>query len=463
MKDSERYIPTLDGWRAIAVLGVIAFHMRGIVHAHWPDSLFSYAVGYGRFGVDLFFGISGYLITSRLVSEHAKTGTIGVRAFYVRRAFRILPPLFLFLAFLGALALARVWRPNADEWLSCLLFFRNYRGGHAMTEHLWSLSVEEHFYLVWPVLFVLASRVRRGGAIIVAIAIGVAVWRALVVNGAVTIDVPGTPWFRTDLRFDALAWGAAIAWAQRTARGRELVVRALGWPAWIAALGVFGVCAFIARIDVLGTLLALCAPVLIVATATHPRWWPSRALDLAALRWIGRLSFSLYLFQQAFVAVRLAIPWSQVWVVPAACLSYYAVEKPMIDLGRRVLRSSTARPSRGRLAIAAAFAAGSIALAIAGWPRDPVLHGARVAVYSDSELCGQRRVLGVGRHDLTRYANANDVVSSIRVGTDVRARLCDDVADGEPGGECIDLEPGTVKMELGGMNDRVSFVEVSPK
>ena len=166
-----RRIPTLDGWRAIAIAAVAIHHIgRGFYTSE--DAYASSITRYGAFGVDIFFGLSGLLITKLLLDEwrgsssnssgtagrDSKNSSFDLRGFYVRRAFRILPP---YLAYLLVCTVAGLWR-SPWEAAGCLLFFRNYVPDHLVgdaTQHLWSLAVEEHFYLLWPgLLFLLKPR-----------------------------------------------------------------------------------------------------------------------------------------------------------------------------------------------------------------------------------------------------------------------------------------------------------------
>jgi hypothetical protein len=298
--------------------------------------------------------------------------------------------------------------------------------------------------------------VRRGAWIVAALALGVAAWRELVLRGIAQPPIPGPREFRTDLRFDALLWGAAIALALRSDRARALATKLLSWPVWMAACVTF-VGASLVPFRGAVPMLAVSAPILVVATALHPQWIASRALEAAPVRWIGRLSYSLYLFQQAFVAAPIPIPHAQWLVLPVACLSYYAVEKPMIRAGRALLAG---RPAPARWALA--FAVPTIAFVVwVGWPRDLVVHGPRAIIYADTQLLGRRRELALGDYDLSSSrVFENDTVSSLQVGTGASVRMCDDVANGIPGGKCVELPPGSVVMDVGEFNDRASFVEV---
>src|SRR4051812_354276 len=158
------YIPTLDGWRAIAILGVMASHAgHSYSEAYGRESFFD-RIAAGTHGVNLFFAISGLLITSRLLEEWDNTGSVSLRRFYTRRAFRILPPALLYLACVALLGVFGFLPMVREEFLAATLFFRNYlpvilgpNGAGFFTSHYWSLGVEEHFYLFWPALLLVAG------------------------------------------------------------------------------------------------------------------------------------------------------------------------------------------------------------------------------------------------------------------------------------------------------------------
>jgi len=153
------YLPTLDGWRAFAVLAVIFSHgvLSASVSAHLPHWAFRAINGSGTKGVQLFFAISGFLITSRLIEEWNCFGRISLKRFYVRRVCRILPPAMTYLLVIAILGLANILLIQWSCWLSAVCFFRNYMppGIGVFDDHYWSLSVEEQFYLIWPALLVL--------------------------------------------------------------------------------------------------------------------------------------------------------------------------------------------------------------------------------------------------------------------------------------------------------------------
>ena len=210
-------IHTLDGWRAVAILLVIAGH--GAHFGQYKDQLWANLWG---LGVDIFFVLSGYIITLKFIQEKEKSSTINLSSFYIRRAFRILP---LVCAYLGTLCVVSLFVNLLDfhssEVFGSLFFFRNYqlaatqRGFY--TTHFWSLSIEEHFYLVWPALFLWLGN-RRSLWFAGIGACTCAAWRLYDCthpDSWIGRYLPGPDSFyrqiRTDARFDGLLLGCALA------------------------------------------------------------------------------------------------------------------------------------------------------------------------------------------------------------------------------------------------------------
>ena len=345
-----RRIPTLDGWRAIAIAAVALHHIgRGFYLSE--DAYASDITRFGAFGVDIFFGLSGLLITNLLLDEWRHHDSFDLPGFYVRRAFRILPP---YLTYLLACTVAGLWR-TPWEAAGCLLFFRNYVPDQLVgdsTQHLWSLAVEEHFYLLWPgLLFLLKPRRGRTAAFLLACAFGV--WR-MVESQLAAPTLPAIPsHFRTDLRLDALLWGCLFAFLLNDPVQREKIAAQLRWPVWLAVACVFVAC--IAFYSPLSSMwLACLIPILLVGTATHPTWLFSRFLDWAPVAWLGRISYSLYLWQQLFLVAGWQHPayaWTR-WpldlfaCLATAAISYYCVEKPLIRIGRGLAERLSKRAAK---------------------------------------------------------------------------------------------------------------------
>jgi len=344
------YLPTLDGWRAIAISLVLTDHafnsyLCGVNNTQWCNALMV-----GQTGVNLFFGISGFLITSRLLRERDLTGTVSLRAFYVRRAFRILPAALVYLAFVTVLALFGLLLLSTRELYGSLFFYRNYLGPQAgfYTNHFWSLSVEEHFYILWPSLLVALCLFvpRRAAAYTLGLALAIAAWRqvAIVLSVASTGTLNRNFNTRTDVRLDALLLGASAALALWSSPRLRRFVESVGLGWWCCLVVVY-VCVaghFGLRPTVWEGALV---PMLLVWTVSHPSSVVGRALELPALRWIGRVSYSLYLWQQFFFppwTIAAPWPWLQRWplaipgALACAAASYYLIERPMTRVGHRL-------------------------------------------------------------------------------------------------------------------------------
>ena len=358
------YLPTLDGWRALAIFGVIANHISlSYFYPHGPypnDQALRVSMLLGAKGVEIFFAISGFLICSRLLQEQRQYGQISLRAFYIRRFFRILPPYIFYLAALGWVASKGLIVIDEYEWVGCLLFIRNYFidpkavGTMWYTAHCWSLSVEEHFYLFWPLLLVLCgiSRARR---VVVPIALLIASWRCLDQHFNLVHVSHITR--RTDTCLDGLLWGCWAALLLEMPACKEWITRRLTTPVWLAifATWLLVIC-YEPPLSALGE--AFLTPWLLVGTVLHPTTSVSRLLESSLMRWIGRLSYSLYLWQQLFLMGSVherrpfalgalqELPLNLVGVFAMAMASYYLIERPMIGLGQRVASGYLAMPAR---------------------------------------------------------------------------------------------------------------------
>jgi peptidoglycan/LPS O-acetylase OafA/YrhL len=340
------YIPTLDGWRAIAVAMVIVYH------GMWesvPESLHELKLGF--LGVDIFFALSGFLICSRLLQERRQEGRISLKSFYIRRAFRILPPAYAYLLALGVLTGLGWLVVHPSEFAGCLLLCRNYypigdAGRNWYTVHFWSLAVEEHFYLFFPALLAWYGRdIRRALHAVIVLAVAVALLRSL--DGIILRWADGRlpagafHWTRTHVRLDALLWGCCAALLVERFRG---LLAPWCTPSLSFSLLTLAVLSFWLPLGLMWRSLVL--PWMVVGTALHPSGWAGRFLELAPLRWVGRISYSLYLWQQLFcigglqgvawLGVLQTWPWNLMPLVVCASASYYLIERPSIRIGHRL-------------------------------------------------------------------------------------------------------------------------------
>jgi peptidoglycan/LPS O-acetylase OafA/YrhL len=315
-----RRIPTLDGWRCIAILLVIGHH---IATSYGNESALAW---HGVIGVDVFFAISGLLITSQLLVD----GHLG--RFYIRRAFRILPPAVLYLAAAGLLGLA-----SRPEILHCLLIVRNYIGaGTGFTAHFWSLSLEEQFYLVWPLLLLLSGK--RGQAVALAGIAAVCVWRYY------AWWYIGLSYMHTDQRCDGLLWGCVAAYCLR--EGKLKIGR-------LPAVAALTAGAFLWSVPLFFPLTPMLLAVGVLGTVQQPEWGFSRFLESKALVWVGQRSYGIYLWQQLFLFAPWRIPMvarlALVFLVPAILYRYF--ETPLRLWGRRLAQQvgKSNRPATGSL------------------------------------------------------------------------------------------------------------------
>ena len=327
------YLPGLDGMRALAVAAVMVYHAN-------PDWLPG-----GYLGVEVFFVISGYLITLLLISEKERTSTVDMKQFWFRRARRLLPALFTMLIALT------IWTSLFDrsalgklrgDVIAALLYVSNWyqiwtgAGYTAANEfaplrHLWSLAVEEQFYVVWPlVMFALlrggSRRIADISRWLVLAALGITIVTALVYTSGpigtpeVTPDAYWSVFGREISKFDwsylgtfsraaGLLLGAAFAMVWRPVavmrgplrtKGRLLdlvgligfvVLAAMVWLMWL--IGPDGGNPFLFRG---GFLLCAIATLMMVAAVTHERAATSKVLSIPVLLWIGTRSYGLYLY-----------------------------------------------------------------------------------------------------------------------------------------------------------------------
>lgn len=324
------YTPELDGLRAITVLAVIAYHV--------PES--RTLVRSGFIGVDVFFALSGALITRLLLVELDQSGRIALGRFYIRRLRRLYPGLLAMLTFVVVSAVVlydsatvmRVLKNAVIAGLYLASFVQPYQPMPNLG-HMWSLSIEEVFYLVWPValwlLFRSSTRAILGFLLVVVLA--VFGWRVhLYLEDFATAS---RIYFALDTRIDALAFGCIAGvlvhtgWAKR--RKIALVFAA---PIAALALAVLAVTADRAAVwyatwgySLTGTLAAVLIARLFVAEAPALRVWP--------LIWIGKRSYGFYLWHLPLIAMSPAMGLPAIGGlaigIALACLSYSFIESPL--------------------------------------------------------------------------------------------------------------------------------------
>jgi peptidoglycan/LPS O-acetylase OafA/YrhL len=364
------YRPGLDGLRAIAIAFVVLHHTADFFIPDWSGSFFPG----GFLGVDIFFVLSGFLITSLILERRARAEARPLRSFYARRALRLLPAVVLLLVVNLVIELVQsdgIGRP-LRSFAVVLSYTTNWAEIRSVSfspylSHLWSLAIEEQFYLVWPVLLLgalwLGLSLRRIAVLAVVLAGAAAFWRA-------DLWWTGHGWLaiyiRTDARADALLVGVVLA----LVRPDRLMSRVPG-----AVRGLLG-CASVALLTFAAvhfhgdskslymggfTVVALIAALLLTVELAGG-WVLHPILAARPIVWIGRLSYSLYLWHflvfqlaaehltGASSVVKVAIGWSATAAIAFA--SFALVERPALRVkdrvGRRRLPAARTRAEPAR-------------------------------------------------------------------------------------------------------------------
>jgi peptidoglycan/LPS O-acetylase OafA/YrhL len=359
-----RYLPALDGLRALAVAAVVAYHLN----LGWASG--------GYLGVDLFFVLSGFLITSLLLEEWVSTARVKLSAFWARRARRLLPALFLLLAAIGVFVVlyGRFGPPGSaaqidlsglrGDALATLFYVANW---HAIFAHqsyfaqfaspspleqTWSLSIEEQFYLIWPLVLLAILAVGRGAwrkvglAVTVVGALGSSALMALLYHEGAN---PNRLYFGTDTHMFDLLVGASIAMvaasrpqpgprARRVLHAAAPVSAAILAVCWVTA----GKSTGLPRSWMFDGGFLLCAVLagVVVADVRQLHAGPlARALSVSPLRWIGRISYGIYLWHWPIIVyftqarTGLGQPWLDLARIALTLVlssaSYYLVELPL--------------------------------------------------------------------------------------------------------------------------------------
>lgn len=345
----QPHLPALDGLRAIAVALVIFFHAGFLLPGGFPIP--------GGLGVLIFFVLSGFLITWLLLKEVGRTGTVSLKNFYIRRCLRIFPAFYAYATL--CLILLHVMKSHVlwpQVWASLLYVNNYYQGLHGdpntAFSHTWSLSVEEQFYLLWPSLFLLWMRRQRDLAMLLASAI-VLVWVYRLALLAIFHVNHGYVYESFETRADSLLAGCLVAvllWEGKAERF-------FAWACTGIAPTVIGSGLLLVSValelefraayrDTIGLGLdSILVAILIVQMISFHRHPIGQWLNWRWMRWLGTLSYSLYLYQQIAVrpAERIASRLPLVTrplavgagVLICAIASYYIVEQPMLRLKER--------------------------------------------------------------------------------------------------------------------------------
>ncbi|QCQ21337.1 acyltransferase family protein [Desulfoglaeba alkanexedens] len=353
----SNHVPALNGVRGVAVVLVFLFH------AGVPGFTGAFI------GVDIFFVLSGFLITALLLQEEERRGTVSLKNFYLRRALRLLPALFLLLAvylvyYFYAAPDAAERRRHFEDALMVLFYVSNWTRAFGWERpyslgHCWSLSVEEQFYAVWPLVFLGLMRLRGNlrAPLIAVLFLGSWGWRVWLLEG-------GAGWDRVyngfDTRADMLLAGCLLAFLVHdgrlsfwSTRRRAACLSSAAAVAVLAFLAAHGRWQTAPLYKWQYTVLALAAAVVILDVVARPEGLLSRFLSLPPLVWLGGISYGIYLWHYPLLHYVGSLGWRG-WRATAltaalnlglAVGSFYLVERRALRLKRRYQAWAPACPS----------------------------------------------------------------------------------------------------------------------
>lgn len=338
----------LNGLRAISIVLVICNHI-GLQTTLFNNlqqikilSPFILFLQDGHLGVNIFFVISGFLITSLLIREEAIAGTISLRNFYMRRTLRIFPAYYFLLLVYLILQLSGYLFIDNNSWLTAITYTKYFNWDLGWyTSHAWSLSIEEHFYLLWPLFFVYGKKIKKYfviGLILAVPFVRLYTWYYPVswINDLTIFT-----------RIDAIATGCLLAFYKdsiiskiqsqliiyfSTAICSLLLLRYL--PPYAAKVDLDFI--FVALGITHGTIANFLIAIIVLYTITAKKGLWFSSLNSKVFNYIGILSYSIYLWQQLFISPykhwETTFPQNLLFVLLAALFSYYLVEKPFLKL-----------------------------------------------------------------------------------------------------------------------------------
>ncbi len=350
---SNEHLPSLDGVRAVSIIAVMLHHSYGFMGA--------------RLGVSAFFVLSGLLITWLLLREHAVAGDISLKGFYFRRTLRIFPAYFSFLIIIFIIEMLQKDEAITNFILPSFFYYYNYYypitgSGHPSLGHIWSLCVEEQFYIVWPLIFMLTMK--RGKNYIVSflalVIIGGVLWRCYAMF---ELSMTEKWLYRTfDSRFDNLAIGCLLAVILKDANLRAKIWRLLDFP---VLMPIFLAALILSRLIGLKaptysytfgfTVEAILIGLILVQCMANNQAWFAKWLNHRFLVFIGVISYAMYLYHELAAGIAdkaAAYAWDMLNIsighystgmlgftltVMGAYFSYKFIEKPMLKLRKRKL------------------------------------------------------------------------------------------------------------------------------
>jgi peptidoglycan/LPS O-acetylase OafA/YrhL len=347
-------IASLDGLRAISIIMVLIGHASGAVaHPSRVLDFLAHTFGDGELGVSIFFVISGFLITTLLIKERERAGQIHLGNFYLRRIFRILPAFYLYLFALAVISCLGWIRVPRSAFIAAATFTWNYHFGNWnwFLGHLWSLSIEEQFYIAWPLLLFIG-----GKSFGKKLAVGI-IGLSPLIRIATYTSFPRLrdyiP-YMLHTRADILMYGCLAALFTGSRRFEQLLNRVfrMKLPLLGAIFLLFVSPNFYDRfggnyiLPIGLTLEGAAITLFVLWVVRRPSTAIGRVLNLSPICFLGAISYSLYLWQQLFLtgfntSVTGRFPLNYALSIAAAIISYFAVERPFLSLRARLRFSAT--------------------------------------------------------------------------------------------------------------------------
>lgn len=336
----KNILPSLYGLRAISVFMVVAYHLQ---NARDPVVYPSFIVAsrFGHLGVNIFFVISGFIITTLLISEFEKKGTINLSGFYNRRMLRIFPAYYFLLFCYFILQLAGIFSLDNKDWFFSLTLLKQFHNPGGITGHLWTISAEVIFYLLFPIVF---TRLYASNKKLLNYLLVFTILAAVPAARMIIFNVHPTYPFNVFMRGDALAFGCLLSLNYNSLRAlgtnyktgfmilllmeiSHLLLPETNDP------GALQILAGSAGWSLLDN-LAICILLIVSMEYRSSIWfW---LLNSRPMVFMGTISYSIYLWQQIFtsgleIGIFNRLPYSLIFLFIASTLSYRLIEKPFLE------------------------------------------------------------------------------------------------------------------------------------
>ncbi|MDG5466833.1 acyltransferase [Deltaproteobacteria bacterium IMCC39524] len=356
-----KFFPCLDGIRAVAVMWVVFYHCPKL-----DIPIIKELQGMGDLGVDLFFVLSGFLITTLILREQPASLADRLKGFYWRRALRIFPVYYLAI-FVYWLAVTVASPEKVDLYNlhvpSLMAYYIDFKLAFTPQPfppfgHAWSLSIEEKYYLLWPLVAMVLSR-RKGLAVAVGLIVVAIGWRFYLVS-TYTGDLTGRLYYSFDTRYDAILWGAVLAYLLKSKPVWDVFGKIFSRAAVFYLVAVLflvaGIFSFLDNSQLLRYVLApLFSFVLITCILQRPQIPGCRILETFGFKYVGKVSYGIYIFHPIAISVAIKlgpVVGSPYWVFTFVCGSILSVllagasfrffESPFLKL-RNVFGQNTAK------------------------------------------------------------------------------------------------------------------------